>query len=198
MQVLVKNSFSQVLTHNHLHPAFWDELCFYMDEKFSIPQLFESVDPFDLSPYFFLDPRVAFLISQMSLSGDAFIQGLGPVATVAALTKVDRGIHTEDFAKTEKIIQEYLPKSNVTQLKTFNQIVVFGSNKVDEELWKNLLVGGFYLMGSITGPITVPHFDFEAFGKLWPIGMPTEIGWKFNDQNSGLVNFEFCKIKKLS
>jgi hypothetical protein len=38
---------------------------------------------------------------------------------------------------------------------------------------------------------------FEAFGKVWPIGSPTEFGWKFQDSLSGLNEFEFTKIKKL-
>jgi hypothetical protein len=197
MQVLVKNSYAQELEVENIHESFWDPNSFYMDEYFSMSSIFELSDPLGLSPFYFLDPRIAFLISQMKSGGDLVMRGLGPVATVAALGKVERGMHFEDQAKVKNTIHEYLPKSNVETLLSYDQVVVFGEQKIDEVLWKNLRPGGFYLLGSITGKINPLVDQYEPFGKMWPIGMPTEFGWRFNDSSSGLVEFEFAKLKKL-
>lgn len=198
MQVLVKNSFAQEFKLQNIHQCFWDLNSYYMDDNFSMSTLFDVTDSSDLSPFYFLDPRIAFLISQMNLGGDLLIRGFGPVGTVAALGKVQRGMHFEDQVKVKNTIQEYLPKSNIETLLTYDQVVVFGEQKIDESLWKNLTPGGFYLLGSITGPINVTMDRAEPFGKVWPVGVPTEIGWKFNDSRSGLIEFEIAKLKKLS
>ena len=198
MQVLVKNKYAQELKIENLHESFWDSNSYYMDDNFTMSSIFELSDPLGFSPFYFLDPRVSFLLSQMNLGGDLIIRGVGPIGTVAALGKVDRGMHFEDQTKVKNTINEYLPKSNVETLLSYDQVVVFGEQKIDELLWKNLRPGGFYLLGSITGKIN-PFVDgYEPFGKMWPIGMPTETGWKFNDSKSGLVEFEFTKLKKLA
>jgi hypothetical protein len=198
MQVLVKNKYAQELEIENIHETFWDSNSYYMDENFTMSSIFELSDPLGFSPFYFLDPRVSFLISQMNWGGDLIIRGVGPIGTVAALGKVDRGMHFEDQTKVNNTINEYLPKSNVETLLSYDQVVVFGEQKIDEVLWKNLRPGGFYLLGSITGKINPLVDQYEPFGKMWPLGMPTETGWKFNDSKSGLVEFEFTKLKKLA
>ncbi len=197
MQVLVKNSFAQEIELKGTHESFWDPNVFYVDETFSISDLINLSDPLGFSPYYFLDPRVAFLISQLHKGGELFARGLGPVGTVATMGAVQKVMHTEDPQKVSRVIEEYLPHSNVQNLSNYDQVIVFGENKVDEILWKKLRVGGFYLIGSIQGSIEHPKEAFEAFGKLWPMGIPTEFGWRFQDSLSGLNEFELMKIKKL-
>ena len=197
MQVLVKNSFAQEIELRGAHESFWDPNVFYMDDNFSISELISLSDPLGFSPFYFLDPRMAFLISQLNKGGELFARGLGPIGTVAAMGKVQKVMHTEDFHKVGKVIEEYLPEGNFQNLSNYDQVIVFGESEVDEILWNNLRVGGFYLIGSMGGSIVYPKEAFEAFGKVWPIGSPTEFGWKFQDSLSGLNEFEFTKIKKL-
>jgi hypothetical protein len=197
MQVLVKNPFLSLnLDSLDLLPSFWNPECLYPGDEFSFTSLLDLSDSLKLSPLFFLDARVAFTLSAMA-SVPTFFHGLGPLGTVAGLSRVPSGHSTEEIAALQNYIDEYFPRPAVFTQAPYDQIVTFGETRVDEKLWDQLQVGGFYILGSIGQPIELPQRPFEAFGKLWPFGNPTEFGWAFNQEDLGLEDFYFSKFKKL-
>lgn len=157
-----------------------------------------------LSPFLVLDAKIAFLISQINAAETTYAEQLGPLGLVGAKIKSgSKFVHLEDQKKLIQYMEEYLPKENqliTTEALLYDQVVVFGSQTVNQELWKKLNVGGFYLLASDKGSIQIDleHEEFEAFGKRWPFGGPTEFGWRFTEEEWGLSNFEFAKIRKLS
>ncbi len=205
MQVLVKNPFSpSKLEAKNVIESFWGSDCLYLGPAFAMSSLMDPSESVGLSPFMVLDAKIAFLISQMNSVGCTCAEQLGPLGLVAAKIKSGSSfVHKEDQKKLSRYGEEYLPKDNqviTTESGSFDQVVVFGSNTINQDLWKNLNVGGYYLLASDKESIRIDleHEEFEAFGKRWPFGMPTEFGWRFNQEEWGLDNFEFAKIRKLS
>lgn len=196
MQILVKNTYGPELKLSDVKESFWSDDCLYMGDSFSLSDLMEQTDLVGLSPFYFLDPRVAFGLFQLK-EGSLYARGLGSVGTVAAFMMCKEGWCAENRDQILKNIKEYLPFNPLKDSKTYDQIMTFGEKKIDDQLWEKLKVGGFYYLSSTSGKIDLGDKKFEAFGKLWPIGEATEFGWKFNSKVSGLENFEFAKVKKL-
>lgn len=197
MQVLVKNPFLSIdLESLDLHPSFWNPDCFYPGDDFSFGSLIDLSDSLQRSPFYFLDARVAFTLSALA-PVPTFFHGLGPLGTVAGLSRVPSGNTSEETSSLKNYFDEYFPNPPVFANAPFEQVITFGENRVNEKLWDDLPVGGFYLLGSIGQPIEVPKKPFEAFGKLWPFGAPTEFGWAFTEEDLGLDDFYFSKFKKL-
>lgn len=165
------------------------------------------MDPSDsvgLSPFLVLDGKIAFLISQLAKAGTTYARNLGPLGLVGAhIHAGSKFVHEEDQKKVSRYLEEYLPKENqniVIQTESYDQVVVFNENTIDQNLWKKLNVGGYYLIASDKSAIQIDleHEEFEAFGKLWPYGESTEFGWRFKEEEWGLAHYEFAKIRKLS
>lgn len=205
MQVLVKNPFSQSkLEAKNVIESFWGSDCLYLGAAFSMSSLMGHSEMVGLSPFLVLDAKIAFLISQMNPVNVTHAQQLGPLGLIGA--KIKSGstfVHEEDQKKLNRYEEEYLPKDNqliTSRDETYDQVVAFGSHTINQELWKKLDVGGFYLLASDKDSIQInlEHEEFEAFGKRWPFGVPTEFGWRFKEEEWGLNNYEFAKIRKLS
>ena len=197
MQVLVKNPHGPQIKLADVVPSFWDTDCVYPDDHFSFAALMDQTDLVGLSPYFFLDARIAFMLSELTRA-TVYARGLGSLGAVAAFSKAGSGDHSENVNKTQTFIQEYLPLDPILKINSFDQIICFGEEEIDMDLWKRLNTGGTYLLGSLTGPMKLKTFDFEAVGKMWPMGGPTEFGWEFDDDSIGPGHFYFTKLKKLS
>lgn len=198
MQVLVKNKNAEEVVLKDVIESFWDANCFYPNDDFSVTSLFELSGSLRFSPFYFLDARLAFMISQLEKESSIYVQGLGPLGTVAALGFSGSGFHQEDPVKVRTYVKEYLPSDPIKMNDKYDLIINFGETSINTEQWKKLKVGGFYLGGSIGGPINLTRYNFEAFGKIWPFGEATEFGWHFNVAELGLENFYFVKIKKLA
>lgn len=164
----------------------------------------DPTESLGLSPFLVLDAKIAFLISQMETTPITYARNIGPLGLVGAYTKTNsKFIHNEDQIKIDRYVLEYLPKENhdlVTLAQTVDQVIVFGETIVNENLWKKLNVGGWYILATDKGSLKIEldYEEYEAFGKRWPFGESTEFGWKFKEEEWGLLNYEFLKIRKLS
>jgi hypothetical protein len=47
-------------------------------------------------------------------------------------------IKVENVKKTQSFIQEYLPVDPILKINSFDQIICFGEEEIDMELWKRL------------------------------------------------------------
>lgn len=204
MQVLIKNPFFKShLTTQHLIESFWSPHCLYPNENFALSSLMDLSDPLGFSPYLLIDARIAFATSQLVPGKSCYARQIGALGVLAAYFQT-LGIfgHEEDDKKISLFQKEYLPQelqNFISPQTTYEQVIVFGESMIDLQLWSKLKVGGFFILASDKTAITVnlaPE-DFEAFGKLWPFGEPTEFGWRFKEAQWGLQNFNFMKIKKL-
>ncbi len=205
MQVLVKNPFSPSKPEaKNVIESFWGSDCLYLGAAFSMSSLMDPSEAVGLSPFLVLDAKIAFLISQMNVVDTTYARRLGPLGLVGAKIKTgSRFVHEEDQKKLSLYTEEYLLKDNqelTTQSEQYDQVADFGSHIIDQDLWKKLKIGGFYLIASDKNSIQIDleHEEFEAFGKRWPFGGPTEFGWRFKEEEWGLNNYEFAKIRKLS
>jgi hypothetical protein len=197
MQVLVKNSLVYCdFEALDLVPTFWSPDCYYPGDAFSFASLMDLSVSLRQSPFFFLDARLSFALSALS-PVSTFFQGLGPLGTVAAFSRVSSGNSSEQMSMLTKYFIEYFPNAPVFSKAPYQQILTFGEGRVNEELWDQLAVGGFYVLGFLEKPIEAPKKPYEVFGKLWPWGSPTEFGWFFQENDLGLDNFYFSKFKKL-
>lgn len=149
------------------------------------------------SPFYVLDARVALLTSLVN-EGSSLLKGMGSLGSLCAFMKTGSGNIVEDKEreKAKRYLQEYLPSDPFVEKSLFDQVVTFGDSCIDENLWKKLKAGGFYIMGT-NGRPELSGYKFEAFGKIFPIGEATEYGWRFDQEDLGLGRFEIVKIKKL-
>lgn len=177
-------------------PSFWSEECLYMDKDFSFGRAIGLTSALRFSPFLSLDPQVAFLIAQADQKV-SFCRGIGALGAIGLhfFTR-DKLIFGEESKKLDQYVSEYLLKNPFTSDIPFEQVVVFGDDQIDLELWKKLPVGGTYILGCNRNTVRFSGITFEAFGKLWPYGEATEFGWKFQEEELGLNNFYFFKIKK--
>lgn len=194
MQVLVKNIYCADVKHG-LNPYFWDSDSFEIGPHFSMSSLLDLTDSLGLSPYFVLDAKLAFMISQLG-KGNIYIRGIGELASTAALMKAGNGYVSGDQERLKKYISEYLPSDPLSVAETYQQVLTFGETDIDSSLWEKLSPGGFYYLGTRDSSLKLSAGKFEAFGKLWPSGEPTEFGWRFGKETPELSGFEFAKIKK--
>ena len=127
-------------------------------------------------------------------------RGMGSLGAIGAHIIAGGALnHSEDSKKIELYAKEYLPHKLETAVEPYDQVLCFNQKSIDPELWNKLKVGGYYIYASTEGSLSInPPGKFEAFGRIWPLGMPTEFGWKFKEDNAGLGGLEFAKIKKLS
>jgi|GEM_PF-1972928 len=200
MQVLVKNPLIESqYSLNKVSESFWSDDCLYPEKDFSFSELFLS-GPVGLSPYLFLDAKVALLISLLNSTETLYVKNLGALGAIGAHLYSKGKIETLEGAKTSRYLPEYLPRDKqdifITR-KNYDQVIVFGESSIDSELWEKLTVGGYYILGGTKLEINLDVTHFEAFGKLMPLGEATEFGWKFNEPGIGLDHFEICKLKKL-
>lgn len=205
MQVLVKNPYSpSKLEPKNVIESFWSADCLYLGANFSMSSLMDPSDLVGLSPFLVLDAKIAFLISQLNKVETTFARNLGPLGLVgASVHSGSKLVHEEDQKKVSRYLEEYLPKEKqniLDQSKNYDQVVMFGESTIDQTVWKNLNVGGYYILASDKSAIQIDleHEEFEAFGKLWPYGESTEFGWRFAEEEWGLSQYEFAKIRKLS
>lgn len=200
MQVLVKNPNASPITAPGLTPSFWSEEVLFMGPMFSMTSLMELSDPLGLSPFLVIDAKIAFLLSLMNKGQSLYARKIGALGVVAAHIISGAGLtHHEEHKKVERYSSEYLKHSIPAAVAPYDQVVVFGETSVDPELWKQLKTGGTYIFGSTSVPMFVnPPGTFDALGKLWPEGLATEFGWRFNDDQWGLCDLEVYKLKKLS
>ena len=200
MQVLVKNPLIESqYPLSKVSESFWSEDCLYPEKDFSFSELFLS-GPVGLSPYLFLDAKVALLISLLNSTESLYVKNLGALGAIGAHLYSKAKIETLDSSKISRYLPEYLPKDQqeiFTTRDNYDQVMVFGENSIDRKLWDKLTVGGFYILGGTKLEIDLDGTHFEAFGKFMPLGEATEFGWKFNGQEIGLDHFEICKLKKL-
>jgi hypothetical protein len=204
MQVLIENPYLPKLPEiEHAIRSFWSDNCLYPTDKFAMSSLFELSDLVDLSPFLFLDAKVAFLLSYLRAGESCYARNIGVLGIIAGHFQTQSKFgHAEDSRKLLQYAAEYLPadkRSFTTSEDTFDQIIVFGENTIARDLWSKLKVGGFFILASDKSPLTInlDPSEFEAFGRLWPYGMSTEFGWRFKEKEWGLENFEMAKIKKL-
>lgn len=195
MQVLVKNIYCQDLQTKGLSQTFWDPDSYEMGAEFSVSSVMELSGTLGLSPYFVVDARVAFMVSQLN-KGSVYVRGLGDLAATLALMKAGSGYVENITKKLDQYIKEYLPSNPLKEEKLYQQILTFGEKTIDSSLWDRLSPGGFYYMGVTEGELNPSGVYFEAFGKLWPYGEATEFGWRFGPDIQGLSGFEFAKLRK--
>lgn len=199
MQVLVKNIHGEYFKPLNVFESFWSKDCLFLGPTFSMTSLMELNDPTGLSPFLVLDAKIAFYIYQLDQSVTLLTKNLGPLGTIGAhLISGAKIFHNEDQKKMERYIKEYLLVSPVEKGGVIEQVVVYNEKKIDVNLWKKLRVGGTYLIASSKGPLelNIPG-KFKAIKRAWPVGVETDYGWVFLDEEYGLENFEFAKIKKL-
>lgn len=203
MQVLLKNPYAGIdLKDLDVFPSFWSEDCLFMGPRFSMSSLMQVSDPVGLSPYLILNSQIAFLLSLLEQRTTTLAHNLGPLGTVGAyLFTKNSMIYREDESKIKKYLGEYVPKDQgMPAVQTLpDQMIIFGENTIRQSLWEKLAVGGVFILGVSKQKITIdPTFKFEALGKLYPSGEATEFGWRFDDENIGMEEFEVVKLKKLA
>lgn len=198
MVVLIKNPFALEISSVGLEPSFWSSEHLIPGDHFSLSKSLGETLLVGYSPYLVLDAKVAFVISEAAKK-DAFCRGLGALGTVGVYvtTRCPVG-HNENPEKFKSYVEEYLPADPTKNWQGYEQIITFGESSIDPELWSKLKVGGYYLLGSQVPIVIKPGSLFEALGRPWPYGGPTEFGWKFNEVHFGLSHFEFVKIRKLN
>lgn len=195
MQVLVKNIYCADLKSHGLNPYFWDSECFEIGPHFSMSSLLDLTDSLGLSPYFVLEAKMAFMVSQLG-KGDIYLRGVGALTATAALMKAGTGYVSGDQESLKQYITEYLPADPITHKDSYQQVLTFGETEIDSSVWEKLRPGGFYFLGTDNKTMKLSDKKFEAFGKLWPSGEPTEFGWRFGKETPELSGLEFAKIKK--
>lgn len=200
MQVLVKNPYATALPAKNVTPSFWSDECVFMDADFSMTSLMELTDPLGLSPFLVVDAKIGFVLSMLKKGKALCTKNIGALGAVGAqILSASALKHNEDAKKFEMYAKEYLPHKVEATNGPFDQILCFNQKAIDPTLWKNLEVGGYYILATTEGSLTInPPGKFEAFGKLWPKGMSTEFGWKFKEDYLGIAGLEVAKIKKLS
>jgi hypothetical protein len=191
MKVLVKNPFNSDCPTLGLTPSFWDDDTYYPQADFSFGKIMTLIGPLGLSPYLLLDPKISFL-SSLAQKGDTYCRGLGPLGVLAVYFRSEGKISSPD--REERYEIEYLPSKPKEAMPSFDQIVIFGETHVDLKLWDQLKVGGRYVLGA-QGDLFL-NVNAETYGRHWPLGMPTEYGWKFDVKDLGLENFELMILKK--
>lgn len=198
MMVLIKNDFCQVNEVDSLIQTFWDDKTYVVFDKFDFSKIDDLITQNDevLSPFFFLDARVAFLISLLE-RGNVYCTGLGALGTVAAIMRSGRGWHTEDQEKVASYIEEYFPFNPLQEDNLYTQVVSFNKNELDEKLWNNLAPGGTYIMGSIDRIKLIEKNSADFICELWPVGKATSQGWLFDETSAGPGKMEYVKLKKL-
>lgn len=199
MQVLVKNPYAVALPAKNVTPSFWSDDCLYMQNTFSMTSLMELTDPLGLSPFLVVDARVGFSINLLKKGRSLLTRNIGALGAIGAHIISQSAItHHEDPKKFDQYVKEYLPHKVESGTEPYDQILCFNSKTIDPVYWNKLEVGGFYILATTEGSLTIkPPGKFEAFGKIWPKGMSTEFGWKFTEENIGLQGLEIAKIKKL-
>lgn len=200
MQVLVKNPYAVALPAKNVSQSFWSDDCLYMAPEFSMTSLMELTDPLGLSPFLVVDARVGFTLNLLKKGRSLLTRNVGALGAIGAHIISQSAItHHEDPKKFDLYAKEYLPHKVDAGTEPYDQILCFNSKAIDPVFWKKLEVGGFYILATTEGSLSInPPGKFEAFGKIWPKGMATEFGWKFKEENLGLQGLEIAKIKKLS
>jgi hypothetical protein len=78
-------------------------------------------------------------------------------------------------------------------------VIVYGEASINPTLWKKLKVGGHYLLANSHEPLLITNVGkFKIIRSVWPKGYETKCGWRFDEVDSGLENFEFTKLRKLA
>jgi hypothetical protein len=200
MQVLVQNPYSTPIHQTHVYPSFWSESCLYLGSAFSMTSLMDMNNPLDLSPFLVLDAKMAFFISQLEKSSFLICKNLGPLGTIGShIFSSSKIAHNEDQKKVARYVKEYFPASPLSSEGDLDQVIVYNESKIYQELWDKLRVGGTYLIASLKVPLEINlSGTFEAAKLSWPNGMSTEYGWRFFEDDWGLNEFEYAKLKKLS
>lgn len=162
--------------------------------------LMELTDPLGLSPFLVVDARVGFTLYMLNKGRALYTRNAGALGALGAHIISGAAVtHNEDPKKFDQYAKEYLPHPVEVASEPYDQILCFNSKTIDPVLWNKLEVGGFYILATTESSLTInPPGKFEAFGKIHPKGMPTEFGWKFSEENIGLLGLEVAKIKKLS
>lgn len=200
MQVFLKNpKVKSDLNASDLIPSFWSEESFYPGPRFSMISLM-LLDQEELSPYLVLNAQVALLLSLLDKKVPTKVFNLGPLATVGASLLVgEMVIHEENSPKLQEYYKEYFGEIPIDVSSTgLKQVLVFNESTIRAHLWKELEVGGTYILGSTEGIQIDPSLSFESLGRPYPVGEKTEFGHRFQEENLGLLNFEVVKIKKLA
>lgn len=202
MQVLLKNpEAKENLIFEGIIPTFWSQNAYFLSSDFSLATFLSQSETFKYSPFLSLDARISFLISQLSSSLATYARNLGALGVVALRFTHQNIEHNEDPQKVKHYAEEYLPENSKIAFKgpSYQEVVVFNEQSIDLALWGKLEVGGYYLLGSIDQDITINLSSdcFEAVGRLWPFGEASEFGWIFCEEDYGLKNFRFLKIKKI-
>lgn len=199
MQVLVRNPHGSRFRPQNVVESFWSKDSLYLGPTFAMTSLLELNDPKGLSPFLVLDARIAFYIDQLELADSLITKNLGPLGTVGAHLKTNAKIyHNEDPRKFDRYVKEFLPENPVKEFKEVGEVIVYNETSIDKTLWSRLKKGGYYLIASGKEPLEIdPPGKFEVIKESWPAGMETEVGWRFVNEDLGLENFEFAKIRKL-
>lgn len=200
MQVLVRNAYGSPVKPSHVVESFWSEDCLIIGPTFPMTALLELNGDTGLSPFLVLDAKMAFYITLLEKSKTLATKNIGPLATVAAHIKSGAKIcHNEDKKKFSQYVKEYLPQNPEAKDTSFDQVMVYNESTINPALWKKLKVGGQYLLASSKEPLTIePNGKFKIIRSRWPQGYETKIGWKFDEEESGLENFEFARLKKMA
>lgn len=203
MQVLIENPFAPMKTMPFgLLPTFWSEKVFYMGSTFSMSSLMSLTESGGLSPYAVVDARVSLLISILNKGTSVYAHNLGALGVVVTHFDSLTVTHHEDTKKVNGYMKEYIPPKGIVvspELPQYDQVIAFGDTEIIQYLWEKVKVGGFYILGSITDQLSVslPPESFEAVKDHWPCGEATEFGWRFQEENLGLKDFQMVKLKKL-
>lgn len=200
MQVLVKNNFGKPIRPQDVIESFWSDDCLLLGPTFPMTSLLEINDGTGPSPFLVLDAKMAFFIKQLTKSKTLAAKNLGPLATIGAhIVSGAKIAHTEDKKKFIQYVKEFLPTNPEVKETSFDQVIVYGESSINPTLWKKLKVGGHYLLATAQGPLVInPTGKFKMIRTTWPKGYETKFGWRFDEEDSGLENFEFTKLRKLA
>lgn len=200
MQVLVRNTYGTYVRPSHVFESFWSNDCLFLGPTFPMTSLMELNDSTGLSPFLVLDAKMAFLIHQLETSKTLVTKNLGPLATIGAhLLSGAKIYHNVDKKKFAQYVKEYLPQNPEAKEKVWDQVIVFNEPKINPAFWQKLKIGGYYILAT-----TKQSIELEVKGKFhiikskWPKGQETETGWRFSEEELGLEDLEFTKIRKVA
>ncbi|MBY0517474.1 MAG: hypothetical protein K2P81_11220 [Bacteriovoracaceae bacterium] len=201
MQVLVKNPWANFEVPKTLDESFWSSNSFYLKKDFSFSSMFE-LDT-DFSPFLSLDMRMSFISSLPREGQSLSCQGVSALTLIACFFQTKTHIfHDLPEAELTPLLNEYLPADlhhffSRSQGPT-DQVLILNHEPDLLMLNEKLMKKGRLILVSTQGAIAFsPHpKDYEAWGRLWPMGEATEFGWRFTKDCVGLEGLEFSQFNK--
>jgi hypothetical protein len=193
MEVLVKNTHAGPVPLAELAASFWDPDCFYPGPVFSYAD--SLTREFRYSPFYVLQPPVAFLLAQIG-PGSTLVRGTGALGAVLALDRSGGGRFAGDPVRFDRYAAEYLPASPLSSSGPWRQVVTYGETGIDPAFWDQLSVGGIYLLGTHREPELPPGLEGEPRRGEWRFGAATQNGWRIHEPELGFEDFILSAFRK--